>query len=296
MRRTARFLATSRFFVPTAVVLSFAMLLGASVPQLLPAFRGAVSSLDRVQASPKAAVSISAHAMAIQAATGPSVQTDRSDYYPGQIVTITGSGWQPGETVDLALQEDPPIDTHPMMSATANDSGNIFNNQFSPDVHDTGITFTLTATGQSSGLQAQTVFTDKPAANLDQCADGPLSTPVPCTNAAWQNGDLNSNQAHYFEGDSVPYRAVLSGLTGGATYTLTIDYDSTQSGKHALDYLTTFNRTETTTDPCTDVSSGGVPDCSSPNTFPIPADTNVTNAGVTQIAGNFTIYNGTITG
>src|SRR5207237_267912 len=34
------------------------------------------------------------------------------------------------------------------------------NNQFSPDEHDIGITFTLTATGRSSGITAATTFTD----------------------------------------------------------------------------------------------------------------------------------------
>jgi hypothetical protein len=88
------------------------------------------------------------------------VMTDKADYAPGTIVTITGSGWQPGETVTLILLESPLVDTHPDLYATADDNGNIFNNQFSPDVHDISISFTLTATGQSSGLQAQTIFTD----------------------------------------------------------------------------------------------------------------------------------------
>ena len=33
------------------------------------------------------------------------VKTDKDDYAPGQFVTITGSGWQPGETVNLTLHE-----------------------------------------------------------------------------------------------------------------------------------------------------------------------------------------------
>jgi hypothetical protein len=96
-------------------------------------------------------------AMAQSAAT---VMTDQSDYAPGTIVTITGSGWQPGETVTLQFVESPLIDTHPDLTAIADANGNIFNNQFSPDSHDINITFTLTATGNTSGLQAQTTFTD----------------------------------------------------------------------------------------------------------------------------------------
>src|SRR6059058_3307853 len=78
------------------------------------------------------------------------VKTDAADYPPGSIVTITGTGWQPGETVTLTLVESPLIDTHPTMTAVADAFGNISNNQFSPDVHDLDIRFYLTATGSQS--------------------------------------------------------------------------------------------------------------------------------------------------
>ena len=34
------------------------------------------------------------------------LHTDKDDYAPGTFVTITGSGWQPGETVNMVLQRD----------------------------------------------------------------------------------------------------------------------------------------------------------------------------------------------
>src|SRR5437016_12804387 len=43
------------------------------------------------------------------------VKTDAADYAPGTTVTITGTGWQPGETVTLSMVESPLIDTHPTM-------------------------------------------------------------------------------------------------------------------------------------------------------------------------------------
>src|SRR5437667_5847101 len=86
------------------------------------------------------------------------VKTDAADYAPGTIVTITGSGWQPGETVTLSMVESPLIDTHPTMTAVADAFGNISNNQFSPDMHDLDVRFYLTATGSQS--QAQNTFTD----------------------------------------------------------------------------------------------------------------------------------------
>src|SRR5215471_7286101 len=88
------------------------------------------------------------------------VMTDQSDYSPGQTVTITGTGWQPGETVQLVLHETPAVEPDQTLTANADASGNILNTEFKPDSLDVGITFTLTATGLTSGLQAQTTFTD----------------------------------------------------------------------------------------------------------------------------------------
>ena len=49
--------------------------------------------------------------------------------------------------------------------------------------------------------------------------------------------------------------ATLTGIdTSVATHTLTIQYDTLQSGTHAYDYLTSYNRTETTADATTGVS------------------------------------------
>src|SRR5437016_111238 len=59
------------------------------------------------------------------------------------------------------------------------------------------------------------------SASLSQC--GNLASGV-ATNCSWQNGNLNSNQAHWLEGDSVSYQLVLSGLTPNASYTVTIGY------------------------------------------------------------------------
>src|SRR6266850_4309148 len=111
------------------------------------------------------------------------VKTDKADYAPGEIVTITGSGWQPGETVTLSFLESPLIDTHPNLTAVADSNGNISNNQFVPDAHDFGILFYLTAVGQTSARQAQTTFTDaKPNKITAVGAQSP--SPVPAGNSA----------------------------------------------------------------------------------------------------------------
>ena len=124
-----------------------------------------------------------------------------------------------------------------------------------------------------------------PSADLDQWGN---EDPV-----SWQNGNLNDNQADYFEGDSVAYRMKFDNLSL-SSHTVTIGWDTTKGGKHALDYLTSYDRTETT-DPCFGISG-----CIGPaSTYAIPIDINIpadSNWTGSQIPGNFSLFGGTITG
>ncbi len=133
-----------------------------------------------------------------------------------------------------------------------------------------------------------------PAANIDQCRNGQITAPVQCIDNAWQNGNLGAENSHYREGDSVPFRAVLTNLdaSAGNTHTLVIQYDTLQGGKHAYDYLTSFDATETNADPVHDISGTTVGNC-----FTIPVDlTNMfANPGSAQKTGCIQIYDGTIT-
>jgi hypothetical protein len=53
-----------------------------------------------------------------------------------------------------------------------------------------------------------------PKVNLDQCRNGSAGSPAGCTGSA-VNGNANATQAHYLEGHSVAYRAVMTGLPTG---------------------------------------------------------------------------------
>src|SRR5438128_2132930 len=99
-----------------------------------------------------------------------SVTTDKTDYAPGTIVTITGRGFQPNEDVALTLHERPDAYADPGFVATADEQGNFIFMQFAPQPIDIGRTFTLTAIGQSSGFTAQTAFTD--ATNINFATSG----------------------------------------------------------------------------------------------------------------------------
>ncbi|MDB6018143.1 MAG: hypothetical protein JWR19_2632 [Pedosphaera sp.] len=93
----------------------------------------------------------------------PSVVTDQSDYAPGSTATISGSGFQAGEVVQLQVLRtdipDPDGPEHQPWQVTADENGNFEATWYvTPD--EAGASLELTATGLTSGLVAQADFTD----------------------------------------------------------------------------------------------------------------------------------------
>ena len=172
-------------------------------------------------------------------------------------------------------------------------------NSGSPAIHTwTAQSFSTSGCTGASNTASDSVSVVTPnvgSANLDQCANGPLNAPVTCTGSAWQNGNINSNQGHYREGDSVPFRLILTGVSAG-THTVDLGYDTTDnSGNHSYDYLTSFDRTETTANPCSGIASCVL--ATDESEFPIPTDPLLATASpaVSQIAGSMSIFDGAIT-
>src|SRR5438094_862912 len=146
--------------------------------QLLTTLRAGLLALGSV-------VAVAAFSARASAAT---VTTDQPDYHPGQTVTITGSGWEPGETVDMVLQEDPPLDPDLALTSVADSNGDFTNTDFTVDVFDLGVTFTLTAAGRSSGQTAETTFTDAPGT----CGNGTVESGEDCDLGSALNGAAGS--------------------------------------------------------------------------------------------------------
>jgi hypothetical protein len=90
------------------------------------------------------------------------VATDTLDYYPGDTVFITGSGFMPGETVQLVFQIYPDPIPNDTLYALADAAGDIYNEDYIIQLIHLGQAFDLTATGIISGLVAQTFFFDSP--------------------------------------------------------------------------------------------------------------------------------------
>jgi CSLREA domain-containing protein len=92
----------------------------------------------------------------------PTIQSDKEDYYPGELVTLTGSNWQPGEIVRIVVDDDGVAEERWQrdVEVIADSDGNIRDEFNLPGwfVKD----YSVTATGALSGT-ATTTFTDSTA-------------------------------------------------------------------------------------------------------------------------------------
>jgi len=130
--------------------------------------------------------------------------------------------------------------------------------------------------------------------NLDQWASLDL---------AWQNGNLNGNNARYPEGGIVPFRLAIEGLASGR-HTIHINYDFTAGGHKAYDFLATWSGWAHP-NPC-GTSGGGIssmcPSLPLSTSFAFPTDPFVANGlsvntaeVYSGVARRLTIWGGTIT-
>jgi len=176
------------------------------------------------------------------------VTTDKLDYIPGEYVQVSGTGWLLSENVMLVIVEDPVIHPADTLYATADVSGNIFNNEYMIEAHDIGQSFTLTATGSISGFTAQAVFTD--GVDFRQSANNDAGYGL--GNIHWLNSILQNTNSKYFEGMSSLQRVILTevGTTSGNVHTLTFSHQAIKSASnaHAYDFLTSWPQAQAAAD------------------------------------------------
>ena len=137
-------------------------------------------SLDATGTEGGMAVLVTTQAVAAGASaagTTATVSTDKPDYPPFDTVTVSGTGWQPGETVSLLFHETPQNHQDRTITTAADGSGNIRNRDYSTDDMSLNVSIQLTATGQTSGRTATITFTDGPC--VGTVALGPQNpTPI----------------------------------------------------------------------------------------------------------------------
>jgi hypothetical protein len=168
------------------------------------------------------ALLLSAHA-----ALSATVTTDETDYPPGGTVYITGNGFAPGETVELQVLHVDGADNdtspaHDPWQVTADVDGNFESTWLVPlDEDELGATLELTAVGLTSGLIAQTQFTD--AVNVQilasDCTTAPPSlfacNATVCAKATGLGGPGNQTyQIQWFDASSVLQHSSANSTTG----------------------------------------------------------------------------------
>jgi hypothetical protein len=146
-------------------------------------------------------------------------------------------------------------------------------------------------------------------AELMQARNGTPS--FPNDPVEWVKGNAGPSNSHYVEGYSISYRVVISEASAGP-HTLVLEWDTREDGKHAIDYLTHFNRLlphnlfgAHTRPETIDPLRGLAGSFGAPTTFAIPAPSIEGSPIAGQPAASFnalpagerllTIWNGTIT-
>lgn len=202
------------------------------------------------------------------------ITTNQSDYSPTSLVLITGSGFIANKTytIEIVSTDAPPVNFTDQVKA--DNSGNIsyayqLDGNYRPNY--------TAYIKDGAVVVVTTTFTDG-AYSLDQCANGTTTPALGNLNKKcgdnghnvdpdWQNGDINGSNSQYREGDGLPYRVSVTGISSGA-HTLKIDYDFTKGGVFAIDRLTGFDLTQKS-DPCGD---GSAVNCSFGSAIVAPAD------------------------
>ena len=92
-------------------------------------------------------------------------------------------------------------------------------------------------------LYSTSTYAQQPGANLDQARNGTPLVPISPIN--WVNGNAGASNSHYIEGHAIPYRVVMSNLPlDGTVVTIELEYDATQGGKHAIEFIVQYQHLE----------------------------------------------------
>ena len=167
---TLRYAQTQTGQAPTATVTREALRASAVfakklyAPQGTQVFNLAVTRAASAQQSSRQGAQQSAQEGAQQSEApneGPTLTTDQEDYQPYTYVYFTGTGFQPGETVNMIVVElDPIQQSFQPWDVVADENGNFQTSWYVFSEEFRGATLQATATGDTSGLTASARFTD----------------------------------------------------------------------------------------------------------------------------------------
>lgn len=140
------------------------------------------------------------------------ISTSKSDYQPGDVATMTGTGFKPGEQVSIKVTLLP-ADVHNVeftAVATADAAGKISAGGFNIDSSHLHKRFILTATGSES--IAQTTFTDAPATTTTTITAANPPSPQNAPSSGSLTASFTVNVAPQVDGGTV--RIIVDGVSG----------------------------------------------------------------------------------
>jgi hypothetical protein len=165
---------------------------------------------------------------------GYSITTDKDDYQPGDVVHLTGAGWEPEDVLDIVLTDEP--QTHPPLrwSVTVGADGTFTDDTYTVDEGDLNVTFTLVATSRSSAQSLSMTFTD---GNLQSVTLTPATVFVQPTGSATTSIDVDINGNG---NDCTVTLSLLSSPALPAGVATSITPNNTQTGAVAFSRTLTF--------------------------------------------------------
>jgi len=176
----------------------------------------AITGLDGPTAPPPMSGGILA--LGVDSTTGASIETNKDDYSPGEVVHVVGRGWAPSETVNMHMTEDPNTHADIDTNVVADAAGGFSIHYYDVQEHDLGVTFTLTASGATSHSVAVAVFTDGRAINTATINGLTAVTVAPSASLSANavgaltgnsNNTLGSIAVHAYVDGTLPATAVL---------------------------------------------------------------------------------------
>ena len=226
-----------------------------------------------------------------------STWTDKPDYQPGELVTISGQDFEIAaydEALPVQVNVTGPNGWTGYCEGTWTEGVWSCQVELSPDPSIALGDYTYDVYQGEIYIESGG-FTDGSIGLYDQCSndDGDGYAGGGDTGCRWINGNLNRNNSTYYEGDSTVQRAWLTAYIPGSEHTVTFKYGTTKGANHAYDFLTTWDYSEnwiTLADRCQDITGCTTAD---EMAYAIPQDPLAMN--LDNFARNFAIRGGTIT-
>ena len=229
----------------------------------------------------------------------PTLTSDKPDYHPGETVTLTGTGWAPNELVTMVMTVDPTTHGRVTLTSKSDAKGNFTNSDYVVQQSDLDVTFHVTATELTSGLKAQTTFTDTasvttaPSVNVsaDTAATGGTGVYTALGNIVLTEGanrDISSgtiilNAPTGFQFSTSATVTMAVGRAGGTGTLLTLS-SSTATVASGTITITVSGR-DASGSTRSSITWAGIQVRPTAGTFPSPNPGTITESGTATISG-----------